>query len=617
MPCYTVTRTRKNKLLRIVSGKQRQKITDLTELVKGGKHLPNWLVLGAEKWLGLHALNVAHNKIEDDWENGSEENFFSLACKYLNLNYEVEGLDNIPKEGPCVIVSNHPHGMSDGLMFGDIAMKVRSDIRIVVNEFLHHVRGMRPYQITVDVYGGEEAKRANMQGMREMLRWLKDGHCLLVFPSGSAATWSWQDKRVIDDPWQTNISAIIKKTGATVVPMHFSGHNGLFFQTVSVLAKGIRSNFLAREILRDGKTLHKVRLGKPIVPTTIAINETDEALTDFLRLSSMMLRYPNAAKSTTASTSTQETIAESVSADILEAEIAALPEECLCACNEHANLKVYAAEAKMIPQILRELGIQRERTFRAVGEGTGKSLDVDEFDDHYVHLIMWNTEMRKLAGAYRIGRTDVILDSPKGFKGVYNSAFFDFSPKIQQLLRRGIEMGRAFITPEFQRHPASLDTLWMGIGHYLCLHPEYRYLYGTVSISSEYKPSSRALILSYLKHHCMNKELEKEVKAYYPPKTIDLYSEDDRLVPQGVKDLRLLNHMVAAIEDDGKHIPVLLRQYLRLGGEMLSFGVDEDFGGTLDGLVLIDLCKTPARVLKRFCGKDYVPRPNDCPECNS
>ena len=308
-----------------MSGIKRQKITDLTELVRGGKRLPAWLVLWAEKKLGLHALNVAHDKIEDDWDAGSQDNFFKLACKHLNLNYELEGLENIPKEGPCVIVSNHPHGMSDGLMFGDIAMKVRSDVRIVVNEFLHHVRGMRPYQITVDVYGGEAAKRANMQGMREMLRWLKDGHCLLVFPSGSAATWSWQDKRVIDDPWQQNISAIIRKTGAAVVPMHFSGHNGLFFQTLSVIAKGVRSNFLAREILRDGKTLHKVRIGKPINPATLAITETDEELSDFLRLNSMMLRYPRTAHSAAVATSEREPIAESIPSEQLEAEINALP----------------------------------------------------------------------------------------------------------------------------------------------------------------------------------------------------------------------------------------------------------------------------------------------------
>lgn len=582
-------------------------MADLAELIKGGKRLPDWLILWGEKRLGLHALNVAHAKIEDNWDEGSTDNFFKLACKHLNLQYDLEGLENIPKEGPCIIVSNHPHGMSDGIMFGDIAMRVREDVRIVVNEFLHCVRGMRPYQITVDVYGGEAAKRANMNGMREILRWLKGGHCLLVFPSGSAATWSWKDGRVIDDPWQTNIATIVRKTGATVVPMHFSGHNGLFFQTISVLAKGIRSNFLAREIIRDGKTRHKVRIGKPISPATLGLLETDEALSDFMRLNSMMLRYPSTVDAPAAATDTREEIEKSAPAEVLQAEIDALPEECLYVQNTHSHLNVYAAEASQIPQLLREIGIQREHTFRAVGEGTGKSLDLDEYDPHYVHLVMWHTEQRRLVGAYRIGRTDHILKSKAGVKGIYNAAFFKFSKKLQQVLSHGIEMGRAFICPDFQRHPASLDTLWMGIGHYLARHREYRYMYGTVSISGEYTPASRSLILDYLKCHEMNQELAKEVKAYYPPKKLGLNSEDKRLLPAGLPDIRLLNNTVCALEKDGKGIPVLLRQYLRLGGKMISFGIDEGFGGTLDCLVVVDMVNAPQRVLHRYCGKEYTP----------
>lgn len=582
-------------------------MADLAELIKGGKRLPDWLILWGEKRLGLHALNVAHAKIEDEWDEGSTDNFFKLACKHLNLLYDLEGLENIPKEGPCIIVSNHPHGMSDGIMFGDIAMRAREDVRIVVNEFLHCVRGMRPYQITVDVYGGEAAKRANMNGMREILRWLKGGHCLLVFPSGSAATWSWKDGRVIDDPWQTNIATIVRKTGATVVPMHFSGHNGLFFQTISVLAKGIRSNFLAREIIRDGKTRHKVRIGKPISPATLGLLETDEALSDFMRLNSMMLRYPSTVDAPAAATDTREEIEKSAPAEVLQAEIDALPEECLYVQNTHSHLNVYAAEASQIPQLLREIGIQREHTFRAVGEGTGKSLDLDEYDPHYVHLVMWHTEQRRLVGAYRIGRTDHILKSKAGVKGIYNAAFFKFSKKLQQVLSHGIEMGRAFICPDFQRHPASLDTLWMGIGHYLARHREYRYMYGTVSISGEYTPASRSLILDYLKCHEMNPELAKEVKAYYPPKKLGLNSEDKRLLPAGLPDIRLLNNTVCALEKDGKGIPVLLRQYLRLGGKMISFGIDEGFGGTLDCLVVVDMVNAPQRVLHRYCGKEYTP----------
>ncbi len=587
-----------------MSTPKREKITDLTKLVKGGDKLPDWLVLWAEKKLGLHALNVAHAHIEDDWEAGSTDNFFKLACKHLSLNYDLTGLENIPKEGPCVIVSNHPHGMSDGLMFGDIAMKVRSDIRIVVNEFLQCVRGMVPYEIMVDVYGGEAAKRANMAGMREILRWLKGGHCILVFPSGSAATYSHKDRRVIDDPWQTNIASLIRKTGATVVPMHISGRTGIFFQILSIINKGVRANFLAREILRDGRMRHTIRLGKPISPATIAMTENDESLSDYLRLSSMLLRYPQTTAATTVPERNMAEIEPHVPAEAQLAEINALPADALYA--ETANgLKVYAAEASRIPHILHEIGILREHTFRAVGEGSGNACDLDDYDQYYTHLIMWDSRANRLAGAYRMGRTDKILQT-LGAKGIYNSQFFRFSDKLLKVLAHGLEMGRAFICKEYQRHPASLDTLWMGIGHYLARHTEYRYLYGTVSISSEYTPASRALMLTYLKTHCMNSELMGEVSAFYPPTGAELKSEDARLVSTAVKELRQLTGLVADVEPDSKSIPVLLRQYLRLGGRMLSFGIDNDFGGTLDCLVMVDMTQTPRRILDRYCGKEYM-----------
>ncbi|MBQ4613988.1 MAG: lysophospholipid acyltransferase family protein [Akkermansia sp.] len=578
----------------------RQKMADLADQIKGGHKLPQWLINWGERKLGLHALNVAHAKIEDDWEAGSTDNFFKLACKYLSLNYDLEGLENIPKEGPCVIVSNHPHGMSDGLMFGDIAMKVREDVRIVVNEWLHCVRGMRPYQIKVDVYGGEAAKRANMAGMREILKWLREGHCILVFPSGSAASYSHRDRRVIDDPWQANIAAIIRKTKATVVPMHIAGRTGIFFQIISTIAKGIRANFLAREILRDGRMRHTIKLGKPITAHTIGLLESDESVSDYLRLQSMLLRYPN--KHDGPSTSTpKQPVAPNIPTEQLSAEIAALPADTLYYSNNTSGMEVYAVTAQQIPHIMQEMGIERERTFRAAGEGTGTAMDLDDYDEHYIHLIMWDSRAKKLAGAYRIGLTDEII-AKKGIKGVYNAAFFHFDPELVETLKKGLEMGRAFIVPEYQRLATSLDTLWMGIGQFLNRHPRYRYLYGTVSVSQDYTHTSRALILSYLKEHEMHPEYADFVRAFTPPKKYELLSEDARLLPAGMPDIRLLSASVSSIEPDNKSIPVLLRQYLRLGGKMLSFGIDNDFGGTLDCLVLVDLALTPERILKRYCG---------------
>ena len=586
--------------------KKRQKMVDLRDYIPAGKVWPEWLINLGERFLGFHALNVAHAHIEDDWDEGSEENFFKLACKYLNLQYDLEGLENIPKEGPCVVVANHPHGMSDGLMFGDIVMRVRQDVRIVVNEFLYCVRGMRPYEIIVDVYGGDKAKRANMLSMKQMLQWLREGHCLLVFPSGSAASYSPADKRVVDDPWQTNISTIIRKTESTVVPLHISGRTGLLFQLVTLLAKGKRASLLPREIKRDGRMRHRISIGAPIPPSSFSMLKDDKALSDYLRLHTMLLRYQNSAATkqsdSPAQPRTMAEIAQPVAADILEAEIAALPPETLCYRGEKTGLEVYAVTAEQIPQLLHEIGVQREITFRAVGEGSGTDCDLDEFDKHYVHLIMWDTKKRALAGAYRFGCTDKILDS-KGAKGIYNSAFFDFSPKFLEFAREGLELGRAFITKPYQRHPASLDTLWMGLGRYLAAHPEYKYLYGTVSVSNEYSPLSRSLILSYLRQNKMNRELQTEVTPHCPPTELGLYSEDERLLPAALEDSRLLGTLVSKLEADGKGIPVLLRQYLRLGGQMVAFNIDHDFGDTLDCLVVVAPWEAGERICMRYMGR--------------
>ena len=582
----------------------RAKIMDLGEHIPGGSKMPQWLLGIGERLLGFHVFNVAHSKIEDDQEAGCTDNFFRLACKHLPLNYELDGLENIPEEGPCVIVSNHPHGMSDGLMIGDIAMKRRSDIRIVVNEFLHCVRGMRPYQITVDVYGGEDAKRANMSGMREMLKWLRDGHCLIIFPSGSAASWSDQDGRVIDDPWQTNMAAIIRKTGATVVPMHFSGQNGRLFQAVTRLCKEKRSALLAREIKRDRRTLHQVHVGKAIPASRLAMLETDQALIDFLRLSSMMLRYPAGAANKAADKVPREMapIDSPVAPELLQAEIDSLnPEEHLLYTHSSTGLQIYTAIGCDIPNLLKEIGVQREITFRAVGEGSGTACDTDEYDHFYDHLIMWDPAEHRIAGAYRMGRTDEIVKA-RGVTGIYNSEFFSLGNEFVNHVKNGLEMGRAFITAPYQKHPASLDTLWMGIGRFVMKYPQYRLLYGTVSVSSDYSVRSRALIYEYLKCHCMNKKLAEHVEAKTPPSGMNLLSEDARLLPTGLADLRLLSAMVSDMEDDGRSIPVLLRQYLRLGGEMISFNVDDEFGSTFDCLVLVDLTKAPDRLMTRYCG---------------
>ncbi len=582
------------------------KIMDIEKLAPITRRFPRFLRNGIENWLGLSYFNRAHDAIVADWAAGSQENFFRLACKHLTLNYELDGVENIPTEGPCVVVSNHPHGMSDGLMMGDAVMRVRKDVRFVVNKFLWCVRGMRPYEIVVDVYGGAEAARENLVGLKAMLNWLKKGGCVLVFPSGSAASYSAQDGRVIDDPWSKTIAAIARKAKAKIVPMHISGSTGRLFQWVTRLHKPARVPLLPREIKRDGRTLHRLRIGRPIPQEALTLLPDDEAVTAYMRLCSMLLSYPNIELPHVGDNGAPlRPIAPQEAPADIERELQALPPEALCYEHDNGALKVYAARAEQIPHTMREIAILREQTFREVGEGTGNELDTDEYDAYYLHLIMWDDKAKAIAGAYRMGPTDEIVPT-RGPEGVYNFNYFRVHPRLVRMLSEGgLEMGRAIITKQYQRLPASLDTLWMGIGRFLNTHPQYQMLYGTVSISGSYSTAARSLIHSYLLQFSADAENARWIAPKEPADRERLRSEDERLLQTALRgDVRLLSLLVSWLEGEGKGIPVLLKQYLRLGGKMLAFNVDYGFGSTLDCFVVVHLKDTPGRILKRYRGKE-------------
>ncbi|MDO4411410.1 MAG: lysophospholipid acyltransferase family protein [Akkermansia sp.] len=585
------------------------KMVDIKDLLDENTRLPAIVASSAEKLLGLERLNKAYDKIVRDKVAGSTENFFQLATKYLNLRLQLRpgDLDNIPKKGPVVVVANHPHGLSDGIMFGELLTRVREDVRILANEQLSLCEELDPWLIKVDVYEDENAVRKNLAGMRKMISWLRNGGVLGIFPAGTASSFSMAHKHVTDDPWNTNIASIIRMTKATVVPVYFPGRNSLLFQGISLINRKARVAFLPREVGRDSRRPHRIVVGKPISFSQLNQYESDEAMVSHLRLRTYLLgksydksRRQHVQKKN--KKSKMATLIPPVSVQEIQAEIDALPPECLHARQEKGDWDVYVADAVQIPKILIEIGRLREYTFRQVGEGSGNACDLDTYDNHYKHLFLWDRVNQKIAGAYRMGEVDKIV-ARYGVKGLYNSEFFNFSPKAMEVLAHSLEMGRAFIVPEYQKRPLALGFIWEGIGQFMARNSQYRYLFGTVSISREYTNLSRALIVSYLKAHEMNEELCGEVKSYAPPKKVRLKRAESAIFPIGLNDAQALSQLVADVEHDNKGIPVLLRQYLKLNGKILSFSVDKHFGDVLDCLILVDIFKSPPRSIKRYLGK--------------
>src|SRR6185503_16867539 len=250
------------------------------------------------------------------------------------------------------------------------------------------------------------------------------------------------------------------------------------------------------------------------------------------------------------------------------------------------------------------LGRLRELSFRAVGEGTGRSVDVDAFDDYYEHLFIWSASQREIIGAYRLGRVDEIRRQ-FGTAGLYTSTLFEYREPFLKLLGAALELGRSFVRPENQKSFAALLLLWKGIGAYIGRNPRYARLIGPVSISDSYSPVSKELLVRYLKARSFSHFGAALVKAKSPFRVggaLRSLGLDVNRIP----DLDAVSTFVAGVEADRKGVPVLLRQYLKLGGRLLGFNVDEDFNDAIDCLLVIDLRNTDPRMLKKYMSDEAL-----------
>lgn len=302
------------------------------------------------------------------------------------------------------------------------------------------------------------------------------------------------------------------------------------------------------------------------------------------------------------SSSSKTLIAEPAEQWAVTAEICQLEEDAGPLARQ-GSLVVYLGTAQQMPNIMHEIGRLREISFRAVGEGSGKPLDLDVFDTYYLHLILWDRDKQCIAGAYRLGCTDKIFAS-HGSNGIISSSSFEFEQSFIDFLNPGLELGRAFVAPSHQKSIFALSLLWKGIVAFVARNPRYSKLFGMVSISNDYSQISQDIIVKYLRNSHLNGIVSKWVKPTNPFKEIPPLYQDISLNLVNVEQVAA---RVSETEKDGKTIPVLLRHYLKLNATLLEFNVDPDFENCLDALVLVDLHEAPAMALKRYMGKEaYV-----------
>ncbi|MEX2516601.1 MAG: lysophospholipid acyltransferase family protein [Gammaproteobacteria bacterium] len=467
---------------------------------------PDWSMLSPrnqalrvlEQASGLAALNKIYQSC--DWPDTAAE-FIAAVLAEFRIDYRMPARqrDHVPAAGGAIVVANHPMGALDGLLAAQILGSVRTDFKILVNYHLDAVPQLRDLFITVDPYGGDESASRNRQPLREAIRFVRNGGLLLVFPAGEVAHWSARKRKWRESDWHPAIGQLVRLTNVPVIPMHFQGRNSRLFQSLGVLHPLLRTVMLPREFLNKRGYNIPVQIGRPIQPARLQRLADDEQVSRYLRLYTNMLGRQVPAETLPVATQRDQTdgceIVAPTPADLLRAEIAHLGTNNLLL--EQNGMQVYIARASQIPWLLQELGRLREITFRAVGEGTGRAIDLDIYDTYYRHLFIWHAEKAEIVAAYRLALVDEVV-AEYGLKGLYTHSLFRYGKRLLQEIEPALELGRSFVRAEYQRQFTPLSLLWKGIGCFMVRNPRYSKLFGPVSISADYDRISRQLLVDCL-----------------------------------------------------------------------------------------------------------------------
>jgi len=521
----------------------------------------------------------------------------SIQTLFNELDIEVEldeqQLANIPKAGPFIIVANHPFGALDGLAMILAIAKARPDFKVMANFLLQRVEPIKDYFVAVNPFETRKEAYSNVSGLKAVMQHLEKGGALGIFPAGEVSTYQGDVNAIADRKWASSAVKIVRNARVPVVPMYFDGTNSRLFHLLGKIHPNLRTLALPAEMLRKKGDTLRLKIGKPIQPKdtdmfgsldqygrylrakTYALGSSFEVKRDYFR----MFRISKSA----------EEIIEPVASGKILQEITAITD---CKTLSYDNFDCFVAGSERIPNILREIGRLREVTFRAVGEGTNKSIDLDEYDLYYNHLILWDRTAQKIAGAYRVGNGAQIMQR-YGKRGFYISSLFRLDASLKHMLEQSLELGRSFIVSEYQKHRLSLFLLWKGILFYLLSNSHFRYIIGPVSISNQYQAVSKELIIQFITKHHFDHQLAELVtpRNAFRPRLSKVDTE--ALLASTQNDIKKLDRIISEIEPSSFTMPVLLKKYLQQNAKIIAFNCDPKFNNALDGLMYLDMMNLP------------------------
>lgn len=533
-------------------------------------------------------------QFEQDFPHIEGIDFVEHVLDYFNFSYSIRSdeIERISPSGRLVIVANHPIGSLDGLALLKLIYSIRRDVKVVGNQVLSHVEPLESLLLPVDNMNRKTAK-ANVKAIDEHLQ--NEG-AVIIFPAGEVSRFG--PSGIKDGSWNSGFLKFASKANAPILPLFIDGKNSTFFYSLSLIAKPISTLWLIREMFKQAQNHVDIRIGKAITHDDyIPLLQNRDKLTKKFKRHVYDLGKKKKPKWATSSLTA---IAHPESRADLAQEI----RQCEKLGTLAEDKEVFLYQYKPNSAIMREIGRLREISFRAVGEGSGKRLDIDHFDRWYDHLILWDQENHEIIGAYRMRQTHQIQSLNTEVPSLYTQTLFNFNTEFDDKLPQGLELGRSFIQPKYW-NKRNLDILWYGIGAYLNRFDHLRYMFGPVTLSDQFPDFAKDEMVSFYQAHFSSDKNLASAKLPYQPGGEHRYQGEDYKAE--FKELK------AFLTKNKLAVPTLYKQYSELcepgGVNFLAFNIDPDFSNCVDGLVLVDLEKVKQTKRKRYLGENKLETP--------